>query len=218
MKSATPKKPARSQQRSVETRGVILEAAARIFAESGLAGARTEAIAAAAGVNKALLYYYFKDKESLYVAVVEDHFRAFNDEAVELLTSPGSARTILLKYAGLHFDFIASRARYAPLYQQLMTTGGKPLKHLVQKYLVPRSKALDALLERGMRGREFRRADRMHAAVSLAGVIVFYFSAAPVLNQLGHGDPFGKATLKRRKQETLDFIRHGLFLKPEAPL
>ena len=48
----------------------------------GLAGARAEAIAAAAGVNKALLYYYFKSKESLYEAVVEDHFAEFNRQAL----------------------------------------------------------------------------------------------------------------------------------------
>jgi len=217
MKSTT-KKPARSQQRSVETRGAILEAAARIFADEGLAGARTEAIAAAAGVNKALLYYYFKDKESLYVAVVEDHFSKFNADAIEVLTAPGSARTILLQYAGMHFDFIASRMRYAPLYQQLMTNGGKPLKHLVHKFFVPRSEALYRLLERGMRSREFRRADLMHTSVSIAGVTVFYFSAAPVLKQLGRVDAYSKATLKRRRKEMLDFIRHGLFLKPDAPL
>ncbi|MBZ5668668.1 MAG: TetR family transcriptional regulator [Acidobacteriia bacterium] len=40
---------------STETRAAILKAAERIYAECGLAGARTEAIAAAAGVNKALL-------------------------------------------------------------------------------------------------------------------------------------------------------------------
>ena len=47
------------------SREAILLAAERIFAESGLAGARTDAIAAAAGVNKALLYYYFKSKSDL---------------------------------------------------------------------------------------------------------------------------------------------------------
>ena len=63
MKMQAPKTkiPAPAKHRdSVETRAAILRAAERIYAESGLAGARTEAIAAAAGVNKALLYYYFR--------------------------------------------------------------------------------------------------------------------------------------------------------------
>jgi TetR/AcrR family transcriptional regulator len=128
---------ARPRPRRAETRGAILVAAARIFAESGLAGARTDAIAAAAGVNKALLYYYFDSKERLYEAVVEDHFSEFNRQALDLLTSPGSARAILLQYVKLHFDFIRTRHRYASLYQQLMIAGGKHLEHLVRKYFEP---------------------------------------------------------------------------------
>ena len=111
-RSVIPNRSGR-QQRSVETRAAILAAAGRIFAKSGLAGARTDAIAAAAGVNKALLYYYFSSKESLFEAVVEDHFSGFNRQALEVLTSPGPARAILLRYVGLHFDFISARHRYA---------------------------------------------------------------------------------------------------------
>src|SRR5438132_309880 len=91
---------------SEQTRAVILATAGRIFAETGLAGARTDVIAKTAGVNKALLYYYFKSKESLYEAVVEDHFRRFNEQALALLNSKGSARDVLLRYVSLHFDFI----------------------------------------------------------------------------------------------------------------
>ena len=74
-----------------------------------MAGARTDAIAAAAGVNKALLYYYFKSKESLYEAVVEDHFSEFNRQALEVLAAPGPARAVLLRYVSLHFDFISAQ-------------------------------------------------------------------------------------------------------------
>src|ERR1700721_505653 len=103
MPAAPKPRPIRRQQRSAGTRAAILAAAASIFADSGLAGARTDAIAAAAGVNKALLYYYFKSKEHLYEAVVEDHFGEFNRQALEVLTTPGSARAILLRYVSMHF-------------------------------------------------------------------------------------------------------------------
>ena len=53
------------------SRKAILQAALVEFAQEGLAGARVDAIAEAAGVNKALLYYYFHDKESLYGAVLD---------------------------------------------------------------------------------------------------------------------------------------------------
>jgi TetR/AcrR family transcriptional regulator len=213
-----PQNQARTQQtRSAETRAAILAAAADAFAQAGLAGARTEAIAAAAGVNKAMLYYYFKSKSHLYEAVVEDHFEEFNRRALEVLAGPGPARAVLLRYVSLHFDFITARQRYACIYQQMMMTGGRALERLVRKYFLPRSQALDRVLERGMREGEFRRADRRHTAISLVALIVFYFSASQVLHLLGQSDTYDRASLKIRKREVLDFIRHGLFLHPDDP-
>src|SRR5437660_6303029 len=54
-----------------KTRAAILNAALQEFAHEGVTGARTDEIARSAGVNKALLYYYFKDKDGLYAAVLE---------------------------------------------------------------------------------------------------------------------------------------------------
>lgn len=206
----------RRAQRSAATRQAILAAAEQVFAESGLAGARTDAIAAKARVNKALLYYYFKSKESLYEAVLEDHFREFNQQALALLASSGSARDILLRYVSLHFDFISARHQYASLFHQMMTAGGRLPERLVREYFKPRSEAFAALLERGMRAGEFRPADRFHTAVSIVALIVFYFSCAPVLQLLGRSDAYSEANLRRRKQEVLDFIRCSLFRDPDS--
>ena len=113
--------PRHPQARSDKTRAAILAAAEHVFAEAGLAGARTDAIAAAARVNKALLYYYFQSKEQLYEAVVENHFQEFNRAVLGVLTAPGSPRAILLRYVDLHFDFVSVRYRQARLFHQLMT-------------------------------------------------------------------------------------------------
>jgi TetR/AcrR family transcriptional regulator len=200
------------------TREAILAAAKTIFAGAGLAGARTEAIAAAAGVNKALLYYYFKSKERLYVAVLEDEFRGFSEEAIGLLSGPGSPRSILLRFVGLHFDAISRKQRFAPLHQQFMMSGARSMAALVQKYAIPRSRALGRLLDRGIRAGEFRRVDLRHAAISITALVVFYFSIGPVLRLVAEGDPYGEAELRRRRQEVLDFVRYSLFTKPEAPV
>lgn len=188
-----------------------------MFAKAGLAGARTDSIAEAAGVNKAMLYYYFKSKEGLYEAVVEDHFAEFNRQALEVLNGPGSAREVLLRYASLHLDFISSRHQSAPLFQQLMMTGGKFLERLIQRYFMPRGKALEKLIERGIRGGEFRRVDRFNATISIVSLIVFYFSASRVLEMMGYPNAYSPANLKRRKEQVLDFIRHGLFSDEKVP-
>ena len=206
------------EARRAETRAAILAAAANAFGQAGLAGARTDAIAAAAGVNKAMLYYYFKSKQQLFEAVIEDNFEEFNSRALALLASPGSARSVLLRYVDLHFDFISSRHRYARIHQQMMMTGGKAFERLVRKYFVPRNEALDRLLERGMAAGEFRPMDRRHTAISIIALIVFYFSAAPVLNVLGQSDAYSPASLQERKDEVLNFIRHAVFRRPGDPM
>jgi len=198
-------------ERSDESRAKILAAAERVFAREGLAGARTDEIADEAGVNKALLYYYFKGKESLYEAVIEEHLGEFNRQALGILEGVGSVRVLLLRYVDLHFDFISRRHRHAPLFQQFMSKGGKPPERLVREYIVPRVEALRKLLVRGMRENELRKSDPFHTAVSLAALIVFYFSSAPMLKLIGHSDPYASANLAKRKKEVREFIRRGMF-------
>src|SRR5271156_6175319 len=145
MKHSAKRNPTSRASRNNETRAAILSAAGRIFAKAGLAGARTDDIAAAAGVNKALLYYYFKSKESLYEAVVEDHFREFNRQALELLAEPGPARAVLLRYVSMHFDFISAKHQSGSLFQQMMMNCGKSLERLIRKYFAPRGEAIGKL-------------------------------------------------------------------------
>lgn len=209
------KKRSTNGARRDESRARILAAAERAFARDGLAGARTDAIAAQAGVNKALLYYYFKSKESLYEAIIEEHLRDFNERAFAILSADGSARVLLLRYVNEHFDFLSQRRLHAALFQQLIMKGGKPPERLFRKYIVPRAAAVRELLERGIRDGELRKTDPFHTAMSLVALIVFYFSAAPMLQFLGYPDPYTPANLKKRKQEVLDFVRHGLFVDPE---
>jgi hypothetical protein len=99
-----------------------------------------------------------------------------------------------------------------------MMKGGKRAEKLFRRYIAPRSEAVQRLLERGMREGEFRKASPFHTAISLVALVVFYFSAAPVLQMIGEADPYSPASLKQRKQEVLDFIRHAVFAKPNVPI
>src|SRR5271166_4497352 len=103
-----------------ESRAAILQAAAREFSELGIAGARTDAIARAARVNKALLYYYFTDKETLYGAVLDDAFSGMKAQVFHVLDSDLPPREKILAYVGAYFDFIASNQIYPKLMQREM--------------------------------------------------------------------------------------------------
>jgi TetR/AcrR family transcriptional regulator len=209
--------PAHPRQRdSVETRAAIMKAAEKIYAEHGLAGARTEAIASAAGVNKALLYYYFKSKEDLYQAVIGSQLREFGEETEKLLSATGPAGPILLRYVSYHFDFIGTHPTYPRIFQRMMMEGDRTLVRIVRDHSVPLKKRLVPLLERGIRSGEFRCMDPEHALVSIAGLTGHYFNIAPAIRAITGQDPFSKANLAHRKAEVLNFIRYAMFCNPEA--
>lgn len=197
------------QERGARTRQAILKAAVAVFAESGYGGARTDAIADRAGVNKALLYYYFKNKSGLYMAILEDQLKEFSLRATEALGAEGSSTSKLLRYVGAHFDFISERPYYPRLIQRLVMTGGKPLEHLAREFFVPLHRKLSSVVERGVREGEFRPLDTQHAVLSLAAVIVFYFISAPVWSVVTHTDPYQKIHLARRRKEVVKFIRYA---------
>ena len=214
--SARPSKALSDERRGARSRAAILGAAERIFADVGLAGARTDAIAAAAGVNKALLYYYFKSKDALYLAVLEDHLGEFYRCGLEVLSKGRSTRATLVEYVSMHFDFISSRPYYPRLLQRFMMAGGRPLERLAQKYFLPLGRELGRVIERGVRTGELREVDSHHTAISLVALTAFYFSAAPIVRLVSRIEPYEAAQLARRKEEVLDFIRYGLFRNPEA--
>ena len=201
---------------SVETRAAILRAAEQIYAESGLAGARTEAIAAAAGVNKALLYYYFRSKEGLYQAVIGSQLREFGRQVEKVLAARGPAGPILLRYVSYQFDFIGMHPCYPRIFQRMMMEGDRTLRRIVREHSVPLKKMLVALLARGMKSGEFRRLDPEHTLVSIAGLTGHYFNIAPAIRAITGQDPYSKGNLARRRAEVLNFIRYALFRNPEA--
>ncbi len=203
---------------TLDSRAMILEAAGQIFADHGLSGARTEAIAAEARVNKALLYYYFKSKEDIYHAVLDEHLKSFQLRALEILSRNGPAAPILLEYVRTHFDFIRARPHYPRLFQRMMMTGGGRGERVVAERIIPVARKLDALLRRGIRSGEFRPFHASHAAVSLAALTVFYFNAAPVIRLVSGQDPFSRSNMRRRKAEVVKFIRYALFTDPEAAI
>jgi TetR/AcrR family transcriptional regulator len=219
MEKALFHKPAARHARhhdSAATREAILEAAERIFGDEGLEGARTDAIAAAAGVNKALLYYYFRSKEGLYRAVLEGYAADFNRQALDVLSSEGSASSVLLRYINLHFDFIAAHRHHGPLFQRMVMADEKTWVRLAREQGLPRLKAILKVIRRGIRSGEFRRMDSTHAVISLISLIVFFFSSATVLRAVSGIDPYTKVNVERRKKEVLEFVRYGLFKNPES--
>src|SRR5216683_5565602 len=202
--------------RPEESRAAILKAAVREFAQEGVAGARTEAIARSAGVNKALLYYYFKDKEALYRAVLDQVFGGVRAAIHNALAQELSPREKLASYVCAHFDYIASNPLYPRIVQaEFLRAGRDPsrLQRIAKEYFRPVFLEISALLKAGAQSGDFRQVDPVHFIPSMISVIVFYFNTAPIMKLMTGSDPMSPARLAERRAAVLDFISDGLFVR-----
>src|ERR1700722_12890391 len=116
----TPLAPERRKRDAVATKAAIVEAALAEFAELGLAGGRIDEIARTAGVNKALLYYYFESKEHLYEGVVEQMFLAMTGALRGALGTSDGPREKLLALLDAKFKGLARQPAYARHLEQEM--------------------------------------------------------------------------------------------------
>jgi TetR/AcrR family transcriptional regulator len=197
--------------RNPETIRRIVAAAEKIFAEQGIEGARTEAIARAAGVNKALLYYYFKSKEDLHRCTLQMLFGRMREQVGAAMEGAGSPREQLVRYVNGYFEFTSQHPNYPRLVQREVMGRKQSLRWIVQACFGPLYRRLQAIVRAGIAQGEFRRVDPQNAAVTLIAMTVFYFAAAPVLGELWGCDPLAPARVAARRRSVLDFLEHGLF-------
>ena len=198
-----------------ESRAAILQAAALEFAEHGIAGARTDSIAREARVNKALLYYYFKDKETLYGAVLDNAFSGLKDAVLQVLDGNLPPREKILEYAKAYFDFIASNQLYPRLMQREMMRAREGQSHHIDKviknYIQPIFSRVSDVMRQGIASGEFRRVDPAQFVPSMVAMIVFYFSSAPMMQKIVGFNPLLPERVAERRAAVLDFISAALF-------
>lgn len=198
-----------------ESRAAILKAAAYEFAQHGIAGARTDAIAREARVNKALLYYYFKDKETLYGAVLDDAFSGLRATVLRALDGDGTPRDKILSYVGAYFDFIASNQLYPRLMQREMMRAregqSQHIDKVIKTYIQPIFARVSEVLKEGIERGEFREVSPIHFVPSMVAMIVFYFSSAPMMQKIVGCNLLTPERIAERRAAVLDFISAALF-------
>jgi TetR/AcrR family transcriptional regulator len=211
----TPKSNPVPTERSTETRGRILDAALREFSVHGLAGARTESIAAAAGVNKALLYYYFDSKEELYLAALEMIAGRVRDTSMAVFLLKATPGERVLRVALNHFDRILAQQEFQSLMQQEMIrlhkgeSGVMPI--LVKKVFEPMLIMFRSMIREGIASGELIDADWMQIQLASLGANVFYFLSAPVLRMVLTEEPLTREALAARRKAVVDFLGQAIF-------
>jgi TetR/AcrR family transcriptional regulator len=212
--SSTP--PTRTQsERADQTRARILEAAVREFSENGLAGARTEQIAEAAGVNKALLYYYFEGKDALYAAALEDVAQRVVASSMAAMTSDRTAGEQVVHFALNHFDRIHSQQAFQRMMQQEMMRLHRgeenALTPIVERVFRPMMMRLRDLLNEGKRSGELIEADEWQIMYAALGANVFYFLSAPVVGLMLESNPLERSAMELRRKAAVEYLGLSIF-------
>ncbi len=197
------------------TRAAILRAATAEITAKGLTGARVDAIATRAGVNKRMLYHYFGDKQGLYLAVLENTYAAIRTAEIGLnlteLDPVAAMRKLVLftwQYFIDHPEFLSllatenmNRASYLKKSKAIRPLHGS----LVD--------VIDALLKRGVEQNVFRAGvDPVELYISIAGLGFFYMSNRHTLSTIFDRDLSAPARLAARGEHIVDVVLS--YLKP----
>jgi TetR/AcrR family transcriptional regulator len=210
----------RSQnERADQTKARILEAAVQQFSENGLAGARTEQIAEAAGVNKALLYYYFKGKEDMYAAALESVAEGVLASNMAVFDAGGSAGERFLRSTLSHFDRLHTNPGFQSLMQQEMVRLHRgeayALSPLVEKFFRPLMLRMAEVLDEGIASGELIAVDPAQIRNTALGANVLYFLSAPLMHMAMGTDLLTLEALKLRRQAAIKFLGQAIFVDRE---
>lgn len=210
------KKPTPHQHdRSDITRQKILAAAIREFSAHGLAGARTDAIAEAAKVNKALLYYYFRSKNALYTAALEAVAGKIVQSAFAALDVKASPGELLLRAALNHFDRLLTQHEFQNLMQQEMIRfkqgKSQSIPIIAKTVFSPMLERIQQLVKEGVRTGELAKVDWLQVLYSAFGANVFYFLSAPMVSLSLSLDPLAPSAIAARRKSAIEFLGNALF-------
>ncbi|MCB9674457.1 MAG: TetR/AcrR family transcriptional regulator [Alphaproteobacteria bacterium] len=165
---------------SNETAQRILDAAEEAFADAGFAGARVNAIATAAGVNKAMLYYYFESKEGLYRAVLE---RVFG-QIIEIVTTrvEGAEEPDIRAFLAGYRTILRSHPHLARLVARDMVDGGIHVRQVLETKVPRLIGAMSAALEKGrVEGRFNPNIQPLAATPVLVAPFILFAILSPVV-------------------------------------
>jgi AcrR family transcriptional regulator len=194
-----------------DTEQRILTAAHAVFLRSGTAGARMQEIADEAGVNKALLHYYFRSKERLAQAVFERAAVEMFSSLFAIFASPAPLEKKVHRVVEAELDFLSAHP-YLPGYiVSELHHHPERITRIVEMVGAPPLDVLAAQLAEGARRGELRPIGVRDFVVNLVALVVFPFAGRPMLEALLGLDEAGFGAFVEARKATLpDFILNAL--------
>jgi len=210
-KRSNGQKPQRRDPAATQRK--LLTAARREFADSGLAGARVDEIAARAGVNKQLVYHYFGDKDALYRAVIEWVYEEIRARERELNLDGLPPEQAIKKLIESSFDYLAAHPDFIVLLNDENRGGARHVRgsRKLEAMHSPLVSMVSSILSEGVKAGVFRKGiNAVHLYISIAGLSYFYFSNTPTLSAIFGKDLSSQAARLARRKHVVDLVMHAL--------
>lgn len=192
----------------------ILEAARNVFSRKGMDGARMQEIADEAGINKALLHYYFRSKEKLFEMIFREATSRILPGVKGSFASEVSFEEKVRHFVESYYNLL-TRNRFLPVFV-LTELSRKP--DLLQRHFLSVMQREDALIKtvetairRAIDAGEIRPINPYDLILNMIALCVFPFIASPIFKTLtAMSDEEYEALLHARKKTVVDFVMASL--------
>ncbi len=199
---------------AADTEGKILNAAKNVFLRKGMDGARMQEIADEAGINKALLHYYFRSKEKLFLAIFADAYKNFFPEIRETLTLEISISEKIKIVVDKYIDLLIENT-YLPGF--ILAESNRNPQTIISVFL-DKWFNLDELIvqiQKEMDEGLIRKMNPHHFLVNLVSMCIFPFVAQPFITALlyNNDQKLFDVFIRERKNEVYSFVINALQTK-----
>ncbi|RYF75300.1 MAG: TetR/AcrR family transcriptional regulator [Comamonadaceae bacterium] len=198
------------------TQEEILRAATQEFASVGLGGARMERIAAAAGVNKRLVYYYFESKELLFLSVLEESYARIREAERALRLENLDAPTAVRRLIEFTWQYYLQNPEFLTLLNSENLHKARHLRRSsnIQEMNSPLVQMLRDVIERGQRAGLFREGvDPVQLYITIASLCYFYLSNNATLSTIFERDLLAPTALSERLSHMTEVVMGYLLRK-----
>jgi len=170
----------KDQQIEQNTEQRILQAARQIFIQKGMDGARMQEIADLAGINKALLHYYYRSKDRLFEAVFSEIFIEFFGKVGGVLSSQALVKDKVILFVDTYIDTISANPFVPQFIINEINRNPAMMKQLMERSGFNPA-MLVSLFGKQLKGSKF---DIRHFIVSIIGLCVFPYAARPLMETI----------------------------------
>lgn len=163
------------------TEDKILEAAKNVFVAKGMEGARMQEIADEAGINKALLHYYFRSKERLFEAIFSEIFKFAFPKLSQIILSDAGIVSKIEQFVDAYIDILIKHPFIPGFVLKELNRDPSGLFKLVVKFGLDPQPVLSHIQEAMDRG-EIKSMKPQHLIVNVISMCIFPFAARPILS------------------------------------